>query len=309
MQFATVVEFPGDAAGGKVSGSGDRRTGAVLAHARGVDHEAARWHAAHQCVVAHWILVADGLKVDVCPHFVHHRAQLGEASRRAVDDHESVGAVAGVRLVNQVQGDGGCRAACAKAQHLAARARKVAFSQDRIQATARDNRVEGVPLERATTLGDARDFAAGPCIGVEQVKHVARSIIEIDLVRGDQRAQGERIELDLCDSLAVAFRRVVQRQVNALDHDVRAVQVPQPQRKDLHDRRPACRDPDKGERRHFLGDDRVPVCWCVCFQGALQVSVSARYRPPPRQRGLSTMLGCPLCSTTRLRNPWLSMAP
>src|SRR3972149_656149 len=75
------------------------------------------------------------------------------------------------------------------------------FGQKGFQGQAAGDGVLGVAPEPAVLLGDGADLAENLSVGVEFVEHVSGGRQEVDLVRGDQRAQRERVTTHKIDLL------------------------------------------------------------------------------------------------------------
>ncbi len=71
-------------------------------------------------------------------------------------------------------------------------------------------------------LRDAADLLQQLGVLAELVEQVAGGLEQVELVRGDERAERLRVVTDESDHLAIALGSGVQRQIDALEHGVQA---------------------------------------------------------------------------------------
>ena len=102
--------------------------------------------------------------------------------------------------------------------------------QEGLQGQAAGDRVLGVPDQAAVVLRDAADLAHQLGEVVEPVELVAAGAQQVELVRGDQGPERERIVLDELHRPAIVLRLVVPAEVHAPDRHVAQPQVLGPAR-------------------------------------------------------------------------------
>ncbi len=162
-----------------------------------------------------------------------------------------------ILLVDQMQQRRHRRAARAQAQDLPAGSAKIARFDDRVEAQPGGDRVFGVPAQLIAALGDRRDFAGRQRVGIDVVEHVAGSVVEVDLVGRDQRAERVRVAFDLGNRAAVVLRVVVDGVVDAFKDHFRTPDDVHPQRKHLIDRGFPGRDANEVTSWSVFLDDVV----------------------------------------------------
>jgi len=121
--------------------------------------------------------------------------------------------------------------------------------QEGLQGQAAGDGVLGMPDEPPAALGDAAHLAHELGERVQLVEPIAAGREQIDLVRGHQRAQRERIALDELHRPAVNGRLIVPPAVDAADYGVGEPQMLRPAGKHRHDRRAARGHADEIDRR------------------------------------------------------------
>jgi len=172
----------------------------------------------------------------VAVQLVVDRPQRVEASGGPVDGDDPPGTVRGVRPGQQVEGDGDAGPAGAQAQDVPAGRAPVAGRHDLLERRATRDRVLGVAAEAAVALGEARHLAADLGVSVDLVEHVAAGLVEVDLVRRDERAGLGRIVLQAGDDLPVRVGIGVDRQVASDDRRAADAELLGPSGEDAHDR-------------------------------------------------------------------------
>ena len=142
----------------------------------------------------------------------------------AVDHEDARGAVSRTALLDKVQRQRNGRSAGAEHEQMTAAASEVAWAEDGIQAQATGDRVGGAANQLAVILGNAGNFLGRPRVGAKGVEQIGSGCRQVDLVRGDERAQRQRLALDVRDHLPITFRRSVNLQVDARQHNVGATE-------------------------------------------------------------------------------------
>ena len=141
---------------------------------------------------------------------------LFEPPPTAVRDLDPTRDVAACALATmQIQRERERRAAGAEDDEL--RLAPVAVVHDRLEREPAGDRVLRVPDQMAVALGDAADLAKRLRVLAELVEQVPRSHQEVELVRGDERAEGLGVFLDEGDDSPVVVGVRVQREVDAHD--------------------------------------------------------------------------------------------
>ena len=93
----------------------------------------------------------------------------------------------------------------------------MALRQEAVDRQAGGNRVLGVADEFSILLRKAARLAHDERMAVDDVELVAAGVIEVDLVRRDQRAERLRIVFQERDRRPVRFGRRVKRKIDAPD--------------------------------------------------------------------------------------------
>src|SRR5437763_2630716 len=100
-------------------------------------------------------------------------------------------------LGEQVDGDRSSCSTGSQAEHMSITPAPVARAKDSLESLPGAKRVLRVRYQLTIPLRDAVNLLAEFRIGIVCIKQVFCGIEQIDLVRGDQRAQGEWIVFDL----------------------------------------------------------------------------------------------------------------
>ena len=108
--------------------------------------------------------------------------------------------------------------------------------KETIKSEAGRNRVLSVANELPILFRKAACFAHEKRVRVDDVEKVAAGVIEVDLVRGNQRAERLGVILQECDRGAIGVGRGVQRKVESFDDGVAKTELFRPGREHLHDR-------------------------------------------------------------------------
>jgi hypothetical protein len=171
----------------------------------------------------------------------------------AVGHHDPRRPVRSVALLQQIPGDGDRRTARSQYQRLRAGTFPVSFRQESFQSQAAGDRVLGVSHEVVAVFGNAAQFAHQFGELVEAVELVTAGVQQIQFVRGDQRAERERVVLDKGDRAAIVLGLVVPGEVHPLDGNVTQLEELGPTREYLHDGGAVRRDAHEVHRGTFGG--------------------------------------------------------
>src|SRR6218665_3444980 len=235
-QLATVIEPPHQGRLGKRAGTRQRRAWPVLAHAAGVDHQRGGPQ-----TLQHRVVVGGCLRQHVFPANAGgprpvQALDVMQTARPAVGHPHPRRAVRAATGLHQMPGQRKRRSAGADGKYLGPCPGKVAGRNEVVQRQARSDRVFGVADELAAGFGQATGLGQAPGMRIHHIEQIRAGGVQIDLVRGHQRAQRERVILDEAHHGAVVRRRCMQRKINARDGHIAQTQVRSPVRKHLHDR-------------------------------------------------------------------------
>ena len=102
QQLTSIIQLPCNPALWELALVGNRRTGQVLSHTGGVDHDRARRQRLHQAIVKTGIGVAVVLKFDVRRQGISHGPQDIEPGLRPIDDDHASSPVGGILSARQM---------------------------------------------------------------------------------------------------------------------------------------------------------------------------------------------------------------
>ena len=162
----------------------------------------------------------------------HHLFESSQTWRRPVDHNDAPRTVSCFGLLHQMQCQGYGRTPCAQHEQLAARPAEIILAEDGVHAQPAGNRVGRATDQLTFVLGNAGDLLGCPCVGSEAVKQVGGSCQQIDFVCCDERAEGQRLPLDIGYDLPVAIGSGVNLHIDPNQRHFRSAQCLHPKGED-----------------------------------------------------------------------------
>ena len=146
-------------------------------------------------------------------------------------------AVAAVLGLGQVPCQGHCRSACTEDQRLRASLAPVVGGQKRLQRVPDGPWIRRPRMEPSVSLVNAAELAHRAGQRLEFIKLVPARGAQIDLMRGDKRAERQRIVSEVLDGLPVPGRLGVQREIHPAELTGAEAEMLSPTGKDFVDGR------------------------------------------------------------------------
>src|SRR5688572_1048634 len=106
-----------------------------------------------------------------------------------------------------------------------------------LQGVARCPWVDRAAMKLAMAFEDAADFPERTRQRIDRVELIDTSVVEIDLMRRNERAERERIAFDEIDRSTIVLRSVMEREIDPAQFAVAKLQSLRPPRKNRVDRR------------------------------------------------------------------------
>ncbi len=156
--------------------------------------------------------------------------------------------VSATLLLHEMPGQRDGRAARAHRKDFRAGIRKVIGRQEIIERKTRRDRILSMTDEFSILLRETASLAHNPRGRINDIKDSLTGRVQIDLVRGDQRAKRQRIELEEFDRFSIRFGRRVRLKVDALHFHITETEMLRPPGEHSHDRALPGRHTDEVKR-------------------------------------------------------------